>query len=145
MKKVVGNRLSVALLFASMMLVSGISSANTAEKPMNFMTSNGTDMSSVLMMGDYDFDLYNRTSGWVLNGFYTKEDGKWSKTWLSQKLAPGKSFHMVWSAASNEGACVVPFKATWDDYDQAEVYNLDWCKGIKSIYLKDTNFTVDYK
>ena len=65
--------------------------------------------------------------------------------WLKTKLAPGKSFRMLWSSASDEGACVVPFKTTWDDYDKAEIYRLDWCKGIKSVYLKDESFTVDYK
>ncbi len=144
MNRVVRLRLALALIFASMMLVSAHTTANAAPGQINFMSTNGSGIESVLM-GDYDFDLYNRTSGWVLNGFYTKENGKWSKNWLSVKLAPGKSFHMTWSATSNAGDCVVPFKATWDDYDQAEVYNLDWCKGIKSIYLKDNTFTVDYK
>ena len=145
MNRVVRLRVALALVFASMMLVSGNVNAYAAERQMNFMSTTDTDITSVLTMGEYDFDLYNRTSGWVLNGFYTKEDGKWSKNWLSVKLQPGKSFHMVWNSASNEGDCVVPFKATWDDYDKPEVYKLDWCKGIKSVYLKDDTFTVDYK
>ncbi len=145
MRRVVNSRSILALIFASLMLVSAQTTVNAATEPMKFMSTNGDVMESILTAGDYDFGLYNRTSGWVLNGFYTKEDGVWSKNWLRYKLPVGKSVQMVWNAASNEGACVVPFKLTWDDYDQAEIYNLDWCKGIKNIYLKDNTFTVDYK
>jgi len=142
MKRV--NRLNVcaALFFAAMVLMSGAFTARAAE-PLNVMSTSSIES---VLMGEYDFDLYNRTSGWVLNGFYTKEDGVWSKNWLSSKLGVGKSVHMVWNSASNSGACVVPFKVTWDDYDEAEIYSVDWCKKpIKSIYLKDTTFTVDYR
>lgn len=145
MKRVVRLRAVLALTFASIMVVSLAGSTLAAPRAINFMSTDGSGMAA-LPMGEYDFDLYNRTSGWVLNGFYTKEDGKWSKNWLSTKLGVGQSVHMVWSSVSNSGDCVVPFKTTWDDYDQAETYSVDWCKKpIKSIYLKDTSFTVDYK
>lgn len=145
MKRVVSNSLSFCLLFAALLFTSTALTANAADQAFDLTPPTASELAMDAFVGEYDFDLYNRTSGWVLNGFYTKEDGKWSKNWLSTKLQPGKSFRMVWSSASNEGACVVPFKATWDDYDEAEVYSLDWCKGIKSVYLKDTTFTVDYK
>lgn len=146
MKRVVRLRWAFALIFTSMMLVSAAGRVDASAQPINFMSTDGSATMSMPAMGDYDFDLYNRTSGWVLNGFYTKEDGKWSKNWLSTKLGVGKSVHMVWNSVSNSGDCVVPFKATWDDYDQAEIYNLDWCKKpISAIYLKDTTFTVDFK
>jgi hypothetical protein len=68
------------------------------------------------------------------------------QNWLSYKLGVGKSVYIVWSSVSNSGDCVVPFKTTWDDYDKAEEHNLDWCKRpIKSIYLKDEGFTVDFQ
>lgn len=143
MKRVVNNRLASMLLFASMLFAAAPMSAIAADATASIKFTVAESFNP--MLGEYDFDLYNRTSGWVLNGFYTQEDGKWSKNWLTQKLQPGKSFRMMWSSASDQGACVVPFKATWDDYDKPEVYSLDWCKGIKSVYLKDTTFTVDYK
>lgn len=145
MKRVVLHRLSLGLFFAALLFVSTSTTAIASSATFDFTPPAASALAMDSFVGEYDFDLYNRTSGWVLNGFYTKEGGKWSKNWLSTKLQPGKSFRMVWSSASNEGACVVPFKATWDDYDEAEVYSLDWCKGIKSVYLKDTTFTVDYK
>ena len=142
MKRVKRLQLTAALFFASLMLMSATFTARAAE-PLNVMSTSSIES---VLMGEYDFDLYNRTSGWVLNGFYTKEDGVWSKNWLSTKLGVGKSVHMVWNSVSNSGECVVPFKTTWDDYDKAEIYTVDWCKKpIKSIYLKDTTFTVDYK
>lgn len=146
MKRALKMRLMFAMIIGCVTLVSSGISVNAASgSPTRFMSANVTDLSHFLTVGDYDFDLYNRTTGWVLNGFYTKENGKWSKNWLSTKLGVGKSVHMVWSSTSNEGDCVVPFKTTWDDYDKPEEHTLDWCKGIKSVYLKDDTFTVDYK
>lgn len=145
MKRVVRNRLTSMLFFASLMLVSAHLPASAADEPIKFTPITPSAITVNALFGEYDFDLYNRTNGWVLNGFYTKEDGKWSRNWLKTKLQPGRSFRMQWNSASDKGACVVPFKATWDGYDEAEVYSLDWCKGIKSVYLKDDTFTVDYK
>ncbi len=28
--------------------------------------------------GDYDFRLHNRSSGWIIDGFYTYQNGRWS-------------------------------------------------------------------
>lgn len=145
MIRVIRTRGALPLLLAALFFISAGQTAAAADRPIDFTPPTASDMAFDAFFGEYDFDLYNRTSGWVLNGFYTKEDGVWSKNWLSKKLQPGKSFRMMWSSASDEGACVVPFKVTWDDYDEAETYSLDWCKGIKSVYLKDTTFTVDYK
>ena len=50
-----------------------------AHEPMQFMTATTSGLDYAATFGEYDFNLYNRTSGWVLNGFYTQEDGKWSK------------------------------------------------------------------
>lgn len=145
MKKVASSRLITLLFLASMFVVSAQARTAASPAPAFLSSVNAVSTDSNVFFGEYDFDLYNRTSGWVLNGFYTNEDGKWSKNWLSAKLQPGKSFHMMWNSASDTGACVVPFKLTWDDYDSAEIYKLDWCKGIKNVYLKDNTFTVDYK
>ncbi len=146
MKRVVCTRLSLGLLFAALLFTSTALNSNASTEPLDFTPPTASELAmGSFFVGEYDFNLYNRTNGWVLNGFYTREDGVWSKNWLSRKLQPGKFFRMTWNTVSNDGACVVPFKATWDDYDEAEVYTLDWCKGIKSVYLKDDTFTVDYK
>ena len=105
MKRVKRLHMTAALIFAFTMLVS-VSSTVTAAEPLDLMSTDASSIETILM-GEYDFDLYNRTSGWVLNGFYTKEDGVWSKNWLSTKLGVGKSVHMVWNSVSNSGECVV--------------------------------------
>src|SRR3954468_17924921 len=130
MKRVIRARLTFALLCASLLLVSAHVAAKAAPEPMNFMTTSATfgDPLFGSYRGAYDFDLFNRTTGWVLNGFYTKQNGKWSSNWLPGKVKPGKDIFMKWSAASDKGDCVVPFKVTWDDYDKPEIYSVDWCK-----------------
>jgi hypothetical protein len=55
------------------------------------MTTKTAGMAFEATLGEYDFDLYNRTNGWVLNGFYTQEGGKWSKNWLTTARS-GKIF-----------------------------------------------------
>ena len=145
MNRVSQIKLMLALLCASFLLMSAHQRANAAPEPIDVFTSYGSTTDPLMTLGAYDFDLFNRTNGWVLNGFYTKQEGKWSKNWLSGKIQPGEKIHMRWSAESDSGACVVPFKVTWDDYDKPENYSVDWCKGIKAIYLKDNTFTVSYK
>lgn len=146
MKRFFSSKLVLPALIAALLFTAASMPVFAAPAPMEFMTTNTIRPALPFVYGEYDFDLYNRTKGWVLNGFYTQEDGKWSKNWLSYKLPPGKSVHMVWSAASNKGECVVPFKTTWDDYDQAETHKIDWCKGIKNLYLQDdAKLTADYK
>lgn len=98
---------------------------------------------SATFMGEYDFTLHNKAKGWVINGFYTLQNGKWSKNWLSGKLASGSSIKMMWSSASDEGACVVPFKVSWEDYGMSEQFNVDWCKKPKSISMLDEGFKID--
>jgi hypothetical protein len=143
MKRVAPKRLTV--LFASLLVIAAYLPGQAATMPIDFLSTNTFHTEDVLTFGDYDFDLYNATHGWVLNGFYTMENGKWSKNWLTTKLAPSKSFHMMWSSASDSGDCEVPFKTTWDDYDKPEIHKVDWCKGIKAIYLKDDDISISYK
>jgi hypothetical protein len=128
------------------MLVSAHITAKATPEPINFMSTDGAGMLTLPMFGQYDFDLANKTSNWVLNGFFTKQNNKWSGNWLkSGSLAPGKFRHMMWSTSSDSGACVVPFKATWDHYDHAEVYTVDWCKGISKITMTDGGYIPTYK
>lgn len=83
MKRVVNIRLTLALLCAALLFVSAPTFASAEPPPMQFMTINAPEAIFLPIFGEYDFDLYNRTTGWVLNGFYTQEDGQWSKNWLT--------------------------------------------------------------
>ncbi len=87
----------------------------------------------------YKFNLHNKSSDSVINGFRTFEGGKWSKNWIDFTLKPGELAEMDWGSA--EGNCVVPFKVSWIGYD-AEQFKVDWCK-VRNIYMKDNGFTFD--
>jgi hypothetical protein len=89
---------------------------------------------------DYSFKLHNRSSGWTISGFYTLQDGAWSKNWLNENIDSGASVRMDWN--SNAGNCVVPFRIRWVDYG-SEDFTIDWCKGVSNIYMKDKGFTYD--
>ena len=94
------------------------------------------------LASDYAFRLHNRADGYTINGFYTYQNGQWSKNWLNegQRVQPGTSVGMDWN--SNEGNCVVPFRVSWDDYG-SEDFKLDWCKSVSNVYMKDKGFSWD--
>lgn len=87
----------------------------------------------------YKFNLHNKSSQYVINGFRTFEGGKWSKNWIDFTLKPGETAEMDWG--SDEGNCVVPFRVGWVGYE-AEQFKVDWCK-VSNIYMKDDGFTYD--
>ena len=95
-------------------------------------------LSTFAHAGDYDFRLHNRSSGWIIDGFYTYQNGRWSKNWLRNPIVAGQGVNMHW--ASDEGDCVVPFRVHWRDYG-SEDHRLDWCKGVSHVYMKDKGFT----
>ena len=96
--------------------------------------------STISYAGDYDFRLHNRSSGWIIDGFYTYQNGRWSKNWLRNPVFSGQGVNMQW--ASDEGDCVVPFRVQWRDYG-SEDHRLDWCKGVSHVYMKDKGFSWD--
>lgn len=87
----------------------------------------------------YKFNLHNKSTQYVINGFRTFEGGQWSKNWIDFTLKPGESAEMDWG--SSEGACVVPFRVGWVGYE-AEQFKVDWCK-LKNLYMKDEGFSFD--
>jgi hypothetical protein len=89
---------------------------------------------------DYAFRLHNRAEGYTINGFYTYQNGRWSPNWLRDRIRPGQSVPMDWN--SNEGNCVVPFRVSWDDWG-AQDFKLDWCTGVRNVYMNDSGFSHD--
>lgn len=90
---------------------------------------------------DYAFRLHNSTDGYIINGFYTYQYGRWSDNWLSRRIHPGEFADMDWN--SEEGDCVVPFRVSWVDW-AAEDYTIDWCENdIYNIYMENQGFTWD--
>jgi len=95
--------------------------------------------SSAWAADTYKFNLYNKSSEYTIIGFYTYEDGKWSKNWIDFTLSPGENAEMDWG--SDEGNCVVPFRVAWKGYE-AEKFSVDFCK-VHNLYMKDQGFSFD--
>jgi hypothetical protein len=98
-------------------------------------------MAGSAMAENYNFNLHNNANGWVIDGFYTYQDGKWSKNWLSEDIEPGQYGEMLWN--SEEGDCVVPFRVSWTDWGHQD-FTMDWCKNHPTnVYMKDKGFDWD--
>ncbi|MET3613182.1 hypothetical protein ABID16_001487 [Rhizobium aquaticum] len=97
---------------------------------------------SIAHASDYAFRLHNRATGYSINGFYTYQNGQWSDNWLKNglRVGPGEGIDMDWF--SNEGACMVPFRVSWDDYG-ADDFGLDWCKHPRNVYMQNKGFSWD--
>ena len=90
---------------------------------------------------NYDFYLHNRSNGWVINGFYTQHNGRWSNNWLNSRVSPGRNVAMHWDSQS--GACRVQFRVSWVDWGTQD-FTMDWCANNPSnVYMKDQGFTWD--
>ena len=85
----------------------------------------------------YKFTLQN-DSKYVISGFETFEDNKWS-TWSGVSVKPGESQVMNWN--SDAGDCTVPFRIIYKDV-QTEQYTVDWCK-ISNVRVQDDTVTAD--
>ena len=100
------------------------------------MVMSGTPASAT----DYDFTLTNASSGYVITGFYTQENGRWSRNWLRGRVRAGQSVSMQWG--SNDGDCSVPFRISWEGHPD-ETFNMDWCaRTIRELRMLDSGFTV---
>lgn len=98
-------------------------------------------VSSPAFADNYNFYLHNRANGWVINGFYTMEGGRWSRNWLDRRIRPGASEAMYWN--SQEGSCQVPFRVSWVDWGTQD-FTMNWCNNNPSnIYMRDQGFTWD--
>lgn len=91
---------------------------------------------------NYDFYLHNRSEGWVINGFYTFQNGRWSSNWLrGSRISPGRSVDLYWN--SQAGACRVPFRVSWVDWGSQD-FTMDWCRNNpRNIYMQNEGFTWD--
>ncbi len=89
------------------------------------------------MADPYKFNLQN-DSKYVITGFETFEDSKWS-TWSGVSIKPGETLVMNWN--SDAGDCEVPFRIIYKDVE-TEQYTVDWCK-ISNVRVQDNMVTAD--
>jgi hypothetical protein len=99
-------------------------------------------MSAAALANNYNFNLHNQANGWVIDGFYTYQNGKWSKNWLQgARIQPSQYVGLAWN--SQAGECVVPFRVSWVGYGSQD-FTMDWCKNNPTnIYMLDESFTWD--
>ncbi|MFN3673058.1 MAG: hypothetical protein ACK4VM_14230 [Bosea sp. (in: a-proteobacteria)] len=76
----------------------------------------------------------------MISGFYTFQNGSWSRNWLNGRIGAGNSSR--WTGTAMRGSCVVPFRLQWVDYG-AKDFKIDWCKGVSNIYMRDKGFSSD--
>lgn len=63
------------------------------------------------------FDIQN-SSEYIINGFYTGEDGEWSANWMDFKLSAGETANMEFNY---DGACDIEFYVTWEAEDGSSI------------------------
>ena len=96
---------------------------------------------SITLAENYNFYLHNKSDGWVINGFYTYQNGRWSSNWLKGRVTSGRSVPMRWD--SQAGACEVPFRVSWSEWG-AQDFSMDWCANVPTnIYMLDNGFKWD--
>ena len=63
------------------------------------------------------FDIKN-DSGYIIDGFYTGEDGEWSANWMNFKLNANETANMEFNY---DGACDIEFYVTWEAEDGSSI------------------------
>jgi hypothetical protein len=75
----------------------------------------------------WKFELVNKSAAHVTT-FRTQEEGKWSKNWLEENVAPGETFDMDFG--TDEGNCTVRTRITFSDKTYVDA-NIDYCNADK--------------
>jgi len=75
----------------------------------------------------WKFELINKSAAHVTS-FRTQEEGKWSKNWLEENVAPGETFDMDFG--HDEGGCTVRTRIAFSDKTYVDA-NIDYCNADK--------------
>ncbi|KAA2237430.1 hypothetical protein [Salinarimonas soli] len=75
----------------------------------------------------WKFEIINKSAAHVTS-FRTQEDGKWSKNWLEENVAPGETFDMDFG--TDEGDCSVRTRIAFSDKTHVDA-NIDYCNADK--------------
>ena len=89
-----------------------------------------------------NFKIQN-DSGFIIDGFYTGEDGEWSANWMNFKLNAGETADM---AFNHDGACDISFYVSWEAEDGSSIKGdettINICEA-NTIYFDGQNATYD--
>jgi hypothetical protein len=86
-----------------------------------------TTFSAPAFSKSWKFELINRSAAHVTT-FRTQENGKWSKNWLEENVAPGETFDMDFG--TDQGDCTVRTRITFTDNTYVDA-NIDYCNADK--------------
>jgi len=88
------------------------------------------------------FDIKN-DSGYIIDGFYTGEDGEWSANWMNFKLSANETANMEFNY---DGACDIEFYVTWEAEDGSSIKGDETTINIcdaRTIYFDGKQATYD--
>ena len=88
------------------------------------------------------FDIKN-DSGYIIDGFYTGENGDWSANWMNFKLDGGETANMEFNY---DGPCDIEFYVSWEAEDgssiKGEETSINSCEA-NTIYFAGKQATYD--
>jgi len=94
--------------------------------------------SSGALAKEWVFYVENKSDHSVLE-FRTREEGEWSKNWISNRIEPGDKFEMDFG--TSEGDCTIRTQITFSDGSKFDA-NVDYCK-VTTLYLYEDKLRWD--
>jgi hypothetical protein len=90
------------------------------------------------MAKEWVFYVENKSNHAVIE-FRTREDGEWSKNWISDRIEPNAKFEMDFG--TSEGDCTIRTQITFTDGSKFDA-NVDYCK-VTTLYLYEDKLRWD--
>jgi len=77
---------------------------------------------------EYSFKLHNKTRS-TIKRLLVSEDGKTFGYFdIGKGIRPGQKSTLVWDKSTNDGECVQYFKAVFDNGEESETVEFDFCE-----------------
>ncbi len=78
--------------------------------------------------GSYSFKVHNTTKN-TITKLLASEDGEtYGNFDIGDGIKPGKTMTLVWDKSTDSGKCHQWFKAVFDDGDESEAKQFDFCE-----------------
>lgn len=77
---------------------------------------------------NYSFKVHN-TTDYTIKKLLASEDGEtYSNFDIGKGIGPGKTVELIWDKSTDEGKCEWWFKAIFDDDEESEAVQIDFCE-----------------
>jgi hypothetical protein len=120
----------------------GVEMEMTKLKFFGAVFATGVLFASQAFPGIMKFKIHNE-SDYIINGFYTVDDGRTSDNWMDFKLSRGETGNMEFEF---DGSCEIEFIVGWEAEDGSTIKGdnttIDICKA-NNIYFDGDNATYD--